>query len=183
MPSEATLRKLIRDEPGFVERAVVSIGKNGVAYEIDVEAAVTWLQGHEEEKRAAARARSEEVRQFALELLGPGSSAENGESGLSAAERRALLEEEIVAIKLAEKRGELVRKDSVEAALSTVIVKDAQRRSSFSARLAKRIDLPRDIAAAIDALQDHDRRQFAGELEKLSETAHADAAPGAGPAV
>lgn len=180
MPSEATLRKLVRENEDF---PVVSRGKNGVAYEIDLERAIQWVREREEKALEADRARQTEVRQFALDLLGPDAASDQGREGLSALERKQLLEEELVAIKLAERKGELIRKASVESALASVIVKDAQRRGSFSARLAKRIDLPRDLIAAIDALQELDRKTFAEELEQLSEIDDADAAPGSHTAV
>lgn len=180
MPSEATLRKLVRENDDF---PVVSRGKNGVAYEIDLERAVQWIRDNEEKKLQAQRERQDEVRQFAMDFLGPDAASDQGQSGLSAAERKQLLEEELVAIKLAERKGELIRKASIESALATVLIKDAQRRSSFSQRLAKRIDLPRDVIAAIDAMQEFDRESFARELEQISEIDDADAATGPNTAV
>lgn len=180
MPTEATLRKIIRDNADF---PVVSRGKNGVAYEIDLERAVRWIRDNEEKRLQAQRERQDEVQQFALDLLGPDAARDQEQKGLSAAERKQLLEEELVAIKLAERKGELIRKASVEDALTALIVKDAHRRSSFSARLAKRIELRRDVIIAIDALMEIDRKAFAADLETMSETGNAASAPGADPAV
>lgn len=176
MPSERTLRKLIRDNPDF---PIVSIGKNGVAYEIDFEAAVTWIRSHEDKRREAERVQAEQRRQFALDLLGEDAAAAPASEGLSAAERKALLEEELVAIKVAERRGQLIRKDSVEEAISTALVVDGRRRGSFSARLGKRVDLSRDTIAAIDLMIDQDRRAFAADMRKIIETSDADAEAGA----
>ena len=164
MPSEPTLRKLIRENTDF---PVVSAGKNGVSYEINVEAAVNWLRDHEEQKRAAQRARSAEVRQFALDLLGDDAEALGGNEGLSAVERKQLYEEELVAIKLAERRGALVRKESVEAAFDAVFDLLNQQRRSLSARLAKRTDLSRAQQVAIDQLLERDLNDLAVKFEEM----------------
>ena len=103
--------------------------------------------------------------------------------GLSADERRKLLEEEFYAIKVAEKRGELIRKADIEAAISDVLVADAQRRASFMTRLAKRVNLTREQLAAAEELIDYDRRQFAAALKGLTENDDADAAGGGAAAV
>lgn len=176
MPSEPTLRKIIRENPDF---PVVSVGSNGVAYEIDVEQAVLWLRKRQEDDREAARARSAQVAQFALDLLGRDAAAAPGEAGLSPVERKQLLEEELVAIKVEERRGQLIRKDSVEEALGSVVVMDRELRKSFAARLSKRIELTRDLIAAIDALNEKDQRDLAARMEKITEIHHADATPGA----
>jgi len=182
MPSEPTLRKMIRENPDF---PLISQGKNGVAYEIDVEAAVAWIKARAEEERAAARARSEEVRQFALDLLGADAASDQVNAGLSPSERQALLQEELLAIKLAERRGELIRKASVEDAVAAVLTLFRDRGRTFSTRLAKRMDLPRETIAAIDALVDQDLRMIADEMERICEVqpGHVDAANGADPAV
>jgi hypothetical protein len=170
MPVEATLRKIIRDHADF---PVVSRGKNGVAYEIDLERAVQWFKDNEEKRLQAQRERADELQQFAFDLLGADAASDQSQKGLTAAERKALYEEELLATKLAERKGELIRKASVEEALAALIVKDAQRRSNFSARLAKRIELPRDMIIAIDALMEIDRKAFAADLETMSETGNA----------
>ncbi|MGD9470624.1 MAG: hypothetical protein AB7G24_00835 [Novosphingobium sp.] len=180
MPSEPTLRKLIKENPDF---PVISTGSNGRAYEIDVAEAVAWLQAREEKIRAAERARSEEVRQFALDLLGSDSAAAESDAGLSAAEQKQLLEAELAGIKVAERRGELIRRNSVEEALAALLVMFRQRGETFSARLAKRIDLTREQIAAIDELMRQDQNFLADRMEKISEPDHADAATGADPAV
>jgi hypothetical protein len=175
VPSEPTLRRLIRDNPDF---PVVATGTNGVAYQIDVGAAIAWLRAHEEQRREAEAAQRNKVQQFALELLGPDAAAVGDEAGLSPAERKALLEEELVAIKVAERRGQLIRKASVEEALAAMMVLDAKRRETFTARLAKRLDLPREALTAIDALMEQDRRALAGDMEKLGSITDADAEAG-----
>lgn len=179
VPSEVTLRKLIKDHADFPAKP----GKNGVAYEIDVERGIAWLKAREATELAAKRAHAEQVRQFGLELLGDGAAAEIGQAGLSAAERKQLLEEEFYAIKVAEKRGDLIRKADVEAAIADVLATDARRRATFMARLGKRVDLTREQIAAGEALMDADRKAYAAALERLTDTTDADAAHGAVTAV
>lgn len=166
MPSEPTLRKMIDEHAEFPIRAR---GKNGVSYEIDlVEAAafVTGLRNAEEEK---LRARSATIRQLGLDLLGGDSVAADDGVALTPAERKALLEEELVAIKVAERRGELIRKASIEAALAAFMVRLQRKGESFSARLGRRIELTRDQIAAIDAMMRQDMREQADELERLAQ--------------
>jgi len=179
VPSQVTLRQLIKDNPEFPAKP----GTNGVAYEIDVEDGIAWLKARDERRIAAEREHAEAVRQLGLELLGEGSAANVTLPGASASERKQFYEEEYLAIKVAEKRGELIRKAEIEAAISDVLVRDVQRRATFMARLGKRVDLSREVIAAGEALMDADRRAFAGALERLTETTDADAASGADPAV
>ena len=165
MPSEPTLRKLIDEHGDFPIR---SRGKNGVSYEIDLVEAATFVVGLRQAEEDKLRARSASIRQLGLELLGGDSVAGDDATALTPAERKALLEEELVAIKLAERRGELIRKASVEAALGSFLVRLQRRGESFSARLARRIELPRDVVAAIDAMMRQDMREQADELEKIA---------------
>lgn len=179
VPSEPTLRRLIKENPDFP--AVP--GTNGIAYEIDVRAGVEWLKARDAKRIAAERAHAEQVRQLGLELLGEDAAADVTQAGLSIDERKKLLEEEFYAIKVAEKRGELIRKDSIEAAISDVLVADARRRASFMTRLAKRVSLSREQLAAAEELMEFDRRQFAAALKGLTENDDADAAGGGAAAV
>lgn len=179
VPSEPTLRRLIKENIDFP--AVP--GTNGVAYLIDVAGAIAWLKDRDSKRIAAERAHAEQVRQLGLALLGEDAAADVGQAGLSIDERKKLLEEEFYAIKVAEKRGELIRKADIEAAISDVLVADARRRSSFMTRLAKRVNLTRDQLAAAEELMEYDRRQFAAALRGLTENDDADAAGGGAAAV
>lgn len=179
VPSEPTLRRLIKDNPDFPALP----GTNGQAYEIDVAAGIAWLKARETKRVQGERDHAERVRQLGLELLGEGAAADVSQVGLSAEERRKLLEEEFYAIKVAEKRGELIRKADIEAAISDVLVADARRRSSFMTRLAKRVNLSREQLAAAEELIEFDRRQFAAALKGLVEDDDVDAAGGGAAAV
>jgi len=179
VPSQVTLRQLIKDNTDFPAKP----GTNGVAYEIDVAPAIAWLKARDEKRIAAEREHADLVRQFGLELLGEGAASDVEQAGLSAAERKALLEEEFYAIKVAEKRGDLIRKADIESAIADVLVTDARRRATFMARLGKRVDLTREQIAAGDALMDADRKAFATALEILTEQDDVDAATGAAAAV
>lgn len=164
MPSEPVLRRLIRDNMDF---PVVSTGTNGRAYEIDIAAAVLWVRNHEEAKRQAERDRGEELRQLSMDLLGPDAASNVAQAGLSPAERKALLEEELIATKLAERRGELVRKESVEAAFTAVFDLLGQQRRGLAARLAKRSDLSRKQQTLIEELLDRDLDELAAKFEEM----------------
>ena len=177
MPSEPTLRKLIKDNPDF---PVISVGKKGSNYEIDVEGAIAWLQAHEEQRREAERQRSEQVKQFALDLLGPDAAVSNEAVGLSPAERKALLEEELVAMKVRERRGELVRKASVEAAFAAMMDLINQQRRGVSARLAKRTDLTRAQQVLIDQLLERDLNELVDKFEEMSRNDHSPGDPDSG---
>jgi hypothetical protein len=179
VPSEPILRKLIRENPDFPANP----GTNGQAYEIDVAAGIAWLKEREAKRVQGEREHAEKVRQLGLELLGEGAAADVSQAGLSIDERKKLLEEEFYAIKVAEKRGELIRKADIEAAIVDVLATDAQRRGDFMARLAKRVNLTREQIAAAQELLEYDRRQFAAALKGVTETRDADAAGGGAAAV
>lgn len=167
MPSEPTIRKLIEKHSDF---PILKRGKNGDAYEFDLGVAAQFILGLREKENEEARSRAEEVRQFGLDLLGPDAVAlDASQVGLSAKERKDLLEEELVAIKLAKERRELVRKVSVEAALAEFLIWLGQRQSNFSARLAKRADVPRDVLLAVDRLMEADRAEIAARMEQMKD--------------
>jgi hypothetical protein len=161
LASEPTLRKWIAAQP---DRAwIIKRGSNGDAYEIDLAEAIEAWRGEEREKTEQARRRAEDVRQFGMDL---GLSAGDPTTvGLSIAERKQLLEEELVAIKLSEKRRELIRRVEVEAAVGDVLVKFRQKGHTFAARLAKRVDLTRDQITAIDRLALADQAELATMME------------------
>lgn len=176
MPSEVTLRKMIADNPEF---PMLSRGKNGVAYEFDLAEAARFVCELRQREEDAARARAEEVRQFGFDLLGPDAAAADAPTlGLSASERKALLEEELVAIKVAERRGDLIRKASVEEALAALLIWFRERGRTFSGRLAKRVDVPRDLLAAIDNLMEADQRELADRMERIGDVSDAAAEDG-----
>lgn len=168
MPSEPTLRKMIAEHSEF---PVVSRGKNGVAYEFDLVEAANFVRLIRENEELAARARSEEIRQLGLELLGEQAAMDQQRVGLSPTERKVLIEEELLAIKLAKERGELVWKASVESAVGGVLSLLNQRMRSFSARLAKRMEITRDQIAVIDEMMDRDLNEMADRFEEFGRDA------------
>jgi hypothetical protein len=163
VPGRDTLRRMIKENPDFPAKP----GSNGVAYEIDVERAIEWLRGRDQRRRTEQEEREAAARQLALDMLGTDAAADL-DRGQTVGERKALLEEEFYAIKVAEKRGDLIRKDSIEAAIADVIVTDARRRGTFVSRLSKRVTLTREQIAAAEAMIDLDRAAFANELQALA---------------
>jgi hypothetical protein len=166
MPSEPTLRRMIDGDPEFAGIIKRANGK-GDAFEIDLPAAARYVQTLDERKREAERARLEQMAQLGLEL-GLGSAAQ-AQPGLTVAERKALLEEELVANKLARLRGELVAKSSVEDAIGQLLVWHRQQSESFSARLGKRVDLPRSLQIEIDTMMNSDLAELARRMRTLAE--------------
>lgn len=190
MPSEPTIKKLIdenpetEDSPGF---PIITRGDRGVAWEIDLVAAATFIRDLQRKAEEKARARAAEVNQLGLDLLGAdAASLRTNRVELTSADRRALMEEELVAIRLAEKRGELIRKDEAERALSTLAVAFTDRLSSLVARAAKRMDLPRELQVQLQRVIDGDRAWIADQLDRthVASTDQRDPAvrDGAGPA-
>ena len=164
MPSEPTLRKLITERPDF---PLISRGTNGVAYEIDLEAAFAFVQGLEAEKRAAIEARNAEIRQLGFELLGnDAASASATNAALSSDDRRRLLEEELAAIRVAERRRELVRKAQVISAVGDLILFIAEKQKTLADRLGKRAHAAREVLDALDRLVEQDRRDIAARMER-----------------
>jgi hypothetical protein len=164
VPGRDVLRRIIKDNDDFP----ATPGTNGVAYQIDVAAAIEWLRSRDDRRRAAEEQRAAAARQLALDMLGA-DAVSNVDRGSTPSERKALLEEEFYAIKVAEKRGELIRKDSIEGAIADVLSTDAQQRRSFVARLAKRLSLTREQLHEAELMMEQDRRQFAAALNSLAE--------------
>jgi hypothetical protein len=164
LASEPTLRKWIAAEPD--QAWIIKRGSNGDAYEIEIEAAAGAFRAREEARSQEARDRAEQIKQLGLDL-GLGGSSTDGPVGLSIAERKQLLEEELVAIKIAKERRELVPRASVEAAFGDVLVRFRQRGTTFAARLAKKVDLSRDQITAIDRLALADQAELARMMENL----------------
>lgn len=164
LASEPTLRKWINaqpDQPWIIKR-----GTNGDAYEIDIPGAVAAWRAEEERKAEEARQRAADIRQLALDMnIG---IAAQPQAGLSIQERKALLEEELVATKLMEKRGELVPFAEVLGAIGDIISRFQQRQATFAARLAKKIDLTRAQLTAIEQLMHDDQVWLAAMMEKGS---------------
>lgn len=164
MPSEPTIKKLIDENPDF---PILTRGDRGVAWEIDLVAAATFIRELQRRAEERARARAAEVNQLGLDLLGAdAASIRTDRVELTSADRRALMEEELVAIKLAEKRGELIRKDEAEQAISKLAVAFVERLSSLVARASKRVDLPRETQVQLQKLIDGDRTWIALQLDR-----------------
>lgn len=168
MPSEPTLRKLIDAHDDF---PLISRGKNGVGYEIDLEAAAKWWRARTEREQAEARERAEAVRQLGFDLLGGDAVAPVAE-GLTAAERRALIDEEFAATRLAQLRGELVRRAEVESAVSDFVAFAAERAESLPQRLVRRAgSVPREVLAELQELIRADRIAVADRMTEIAEAA------------
>ncbi len=164
MPSEPTLRKLMAERPDF---PIIARGSNGVAYEIELEDAFAFVRGLEDEKRKLVDARNAEIRQLGFELLGDdAASAATAPSMLSSADRKQILEEELAAIRVGERRRELVRKGPVIAATGDLVLFIADRMKSLPDRLGKRTHVSREVLAALDRLIEQDRRDIAARMER-----------------
>lgn len=161
--SEPWLRKFLNEHPDF---PVVSKGKNGVSYEIDMEKGAAYLGNLKEAEQEAARRRQQQIQEQALDLFGGDRAVGDERAELSAQDRKQLLEEELVAMRIAKERGDLIRKDSVEEAIASALVKNSERTKSFSARLARRHDVPRHLVTAIDEMMEADLHAFAEELKR-----------------
>ena len=179
-PSEPTLRKLIADNPDF---PVAKVGSNGSKYEIPVRRAMKWLQDKADRDLAAKRARSEAVMQVAMDFLGEDAASELGDVTMSAEEHLKWMQTELAATKVRLARGELIRKTSVEAAFAKVLVMFRRKGETFTARLGKRVELPRELIAQIDALIEQDHKALAAEMEQIVELTDADGEAGDDPAV
>ena len=164
MPSEPTLRKLMAERPDF---PIVARGSNGVAYEIELDQAFAFVRGLEEEKRKAVDARNAQIRQLGFELLGDdAASAGVAPSMLSSADRKQILEEELAAIRVGERRRELVRKGPVIAATGDLVLFIADRLKTLPDRLGKRTHVSREVLAALDRLIEQDCRDIAARMER-----------------
>lgn len=161
LASEPTLRKWIQAQPA--QAWIIKRGSNGDAYEIDIPGAIAAWKEEQDQRTKEAERRAEDLRQLGFDLLGDSIVSEG--PAFSVADRKQLMEEELIAIRLAEKRRTLIPVASVEAVVGDLLARDAQRWSTFTARLAKKMDFSRDQLAAIDRQLDNDRGVFADEME------------------
>ena len=167
MPSEPTLRKLIDENPDF---PLLSRGRNGVAYEMDLAAAISFIKGLEAKKEEERRASADQVKQLGLALLGEDAASDLAQAALSATERKAMLEGELFAIRVGRERGELVRKASMEAAVGAVFQLLNSKMRSLPARLSKRMELSRKQIALIDQIVERDLTELADKFEEMGRT-------------
>lgn len=161
LASEPTLRNWIKGQPD--QDWIIRRGSPGVDYEIDIPAAIEAWRGEEARKTEEARRRASDLQQLGLDL-GLAAPPQEG-AGFSVKERMALLEEELIAIKLQKERRELIRFTEVEATIGDVLAHFRQRGDTFAARLGKRIDLTRDQIAAIERLMRSDQAELADMME------------------
>jgi phage terminase Nu1 subunit (DNA packaging protein) len=174
MPSEPTIKKLIDDNRDF---PIITRGDRGVAWEIDLGAAATFIRELQRKAEEAARQRAQDVRQFGLDLLGAdAASAQPDRPELTAKDQQQLIEAEIAAIKLGQLRGEFVRRPEVEAALGQLAVTFQQRISTLPERVAKRITLSREVQVNLQRIVDADLGWIADQLEKLNHAVSTDQA-------
>lgn len=170
MPSEPTIKQMIADNPGFP--GILKRGDRGIAWEIDLKVASLFIRDLARKADEDARARVDQVAQFGLELLGADAMSAGAERvGISASERKALIEEELLSMKLAERRGELIRKAEVEAALGSLLVTLQQRFLTLPDRFAKLVGLTREQLAQLERITRADLGWVAGQLEKLKDVA------------
>lgn len=162
--SEPTLRKWLTAEPD--QPWILKRGKNGDAYELDLVGAHQAWVTKEESAAQAARDRTASLQQLAMDLNITSRSQPPGLE-LSIAERRQLLEEEIVAMKLSKLRGELVDRLGVEVAIGDMLVMFRQRLQTFGGRLAKKMDFSREQLAAIERQMTVDLATLADALERM----------------
>jgi hypothetical protein len=171
MPSQTTLRQIIRDNPDF---PVVSWGKHGIAHEIDLALAVEWFARRSERLQEQERAASDKLGQFALELLGPDSAAAFSRPGLSLVDRRYLAEAELLQLKVCEQRSKYVTRESVAEACTAVLEIVTAQAAGAVDRLAEFMDVTPAMRATVDSIIAKDLAALAHELEKLAQIGNDD---------
>lgn len=164
--SEPSLRKWIEQQPD--QPWIIKRGSRGDAYEIDIPGAVKAWQEKEELAAQVARDRVTQIKQLALDL-GIASGDQEPTAELSILERRQLLEEELVAMKLAERRGELISFVAASAALGEVLIRVRELGETLAARISKKVDLSREQIAAIDSQMERDHAKLADWMAKAED--------------
>ena len=168
MPSEPTLRKIIADNADF---PIVSRGKNGRAFEIDLRAAFAFVRGLAERAEEEARAHREAVNQLSLQLLGDDAlTAGERVVALSPAEQAQAMNAEFLRMKIAERRGELIRASEVESGFSDLMVWFHDGGRGFSAKCARRGSFSRQQLALIDQVMDELMAQLADRMEGVRQS-------------
>lgn len=147
--SMPTARKLVK-ERGF---PVETRGSNGVPYEFDLAKVARWKKANEKRLEDERAAREAELAQARLDLFG-GTSIDEGRAGMSPRDQKVAIEAEVLASNLAKLRRELVRTAGVEAATLSAFTALRTEILAVPDALAKRLDLDREIRAAMaDSLE------------------------------
>ena len=162
LASEPTLRTWLKAEPD--QDWIIKRGSNGIDYELDLEGAAKAFRAREEKLAQAARDRAAQIAQFALDL---GINVSEQSAEVSLADRKHLLEEQLMAMKVAKELGELVSYNAAISAFGDVLLRFRRQAQTFAARLSKKVDLRREQIAAIDALMEADLVRMADWMERM----------------
>lgn len=163
--SEVSLRKMIREHgQGEDPFPVEEYGRNGVAYNFDADKVAAWFARHREAEEAERRARAEDLKQLRFELFGEPVSETR--PGLSAAEREKELQAELLALRLGQQRGELVRAAELEAVIADALGRLRKRIGAIPEELVRERGVDRallgDLRAAVDRALDDCAATLAG---------------------
>jgi phage terminase Nu1 subunit (DNA packaging protein) len=175
MPSEPTIRKMIDADPEF---PVLSRGTHGRAWEFNLAEAWRYVRAVQEREEEEARARRHEINQLTLSLLGDDAlGVAPAALMLSPSEQSAALQAELLRIKLAKERGELVRADEMDAALSEIMVWLAEAMNAMAAKCAKRLTFSREQLGVIDAVTGQTQIELADRMERVKQRAALQSEP------
>ena len=149
---------------------VVKMGGNGVPYELDLRAVAAWKRARDERRQALSEEQAARDAQLAMDLLGDdmlpdGDGADAGP--MSARQRADYLRAEMDKVKLAEKRGELVRAADVRAVLSEAFAVLREQLRSLPDTLALDHGWDDAVAESVLASVDDALNDLADNLSQL----------------
>lgn len=180
MPSEPTLRKMIADEPDF---PCLSRGTNGRAYEFDLKAAWQYVRDRQKREEDEARRHAHEVRQLGLDLLGEDALAPEEVRSLSFSEQTQAMQAEVLRIKLARERGQLVSADEVAGAMGDLAVWYGDFMTALPVRASKRRTFSREQIGVLESLVKQGLNELADRMERAGADVSLPPEPSAAAAV
>lgn len=148
-----TVDRWVRDGCPVMQR-----GGNGRPYAFDLGQVKAWRDGIVMEEQADERRRRELIAQQELELLG------GVDDGLTAKDRRAVMEAELVTNKVRRERGELVESAEVNLMLERLFRTIANNLQLIPSRLEKRLQLSPSVVAELQSAIDDIQEGVAREL-------------------
>ncbi|SIS98366.1 terminase small subunit [Paracoccus saliphilus] len=148
---------------------VASGGRNGVSYEFNLAHCWAWRQWRDASDEAARRQQSESDRQNRLAFLNHDTDTEREIGHLTPAEIRAMAEAEYHRNRVAEQRGDLVRKDRVRAVFEDIFVSIGAEMDTLPDYAEMNFGLSAQQVAQLEERCDQARMDIRQQVEQLLE--------------
>ncbi len=147
--STNTLREVVRKAADF---PVVARGSNGVAYEFDLDDVVAWWRANDERVESEKADRRGQLDLWRSEIFGDRADDDRAAPGLTATERRAEFEAQLMADKLRRQRGETIERATLERIVAAAVAEVRNGMLQVPAEFAKRRSLDREARIELESM-------------------------------